>query len=183
MVPSAFVFTAMVLSAWNQKCTSIFRQFSATSILIGCTVGAHASNIFSVPGLPAAFYKLRPSCRRNRFFEPSVKDSFAFFSWFRLRSDSNGFCPRSAIKYVADFSIFCQFPLSIHHDPLHVGYYSAALSTIPSFGIRTSIDFCRCDKLLLHFHPSSFEIADFFRYHPVSTHSLRPGGISLSGPL
>ena len=52
-----------------------------------------------------------------------------------------------------NFSIFCQFPLSIHHDPLHVGYFCSTIE-----GIRTSIDFCR---LALIGSAPAAEIADF----------------------
>ena len=89
---------------------------------------------FSVPGLPAVFISSAPAAEEIGF--SPVRERFICFHSSVCVQIVTVIVPGLPTR--CNFSIFCQFPLSIHHDPLHVGYFCSTIE-----GIRTSIDLCR----------------------------------------
>ena len=104
---------------------------------------------FSVPGLPAVFISSAPAAEEIGF--SPVRERFICFHGSVCVQIVTVIVPGLPTR--CNFSIFCQFPLSIHHDPLHVGYFCSTIE-----GIRTSIDFCR--PALIGSAPAA-EVADF----------------------
>ena len=104
---------------------------------------------FSVPGLPAVFISSAPAAEEIGF--SPVRERFICFHGSVCVQIVTVIVPGLPTR--CNFSIFCQFPLSIHHDPLHVGYFCSTIE-----GIRTSIDFCR--PALTSSSPAA-EITDF----------------------
>ena len=104
---------------------------------------------FSVPGLPAVFISSAPAAEEIGF--SPVRERFICFHGSVCVQIVTVIVPGLPAR--CNFSIFCQFPLSIHHDPLHVGYISI---TIKSVG--ASVDFGR--SVLICAAPAA-QIADF----------------------
>ena len=104
---------------------------------------------FSVPGLPAVFISSTPAAEEIGF--SPVRERFICFHGSVCVQIVTVIVPGLPAR--CNFSIFCQFPLSIHHDPLHVGYISI---TIKSVG--ASVDFGR--SVLICAAPAA-QIADF----------------------
>ena len=104
---------------------------------------------FSVPGLPAVFISSAPAAEEIGF--SPVRERFICFHSSVCVQIVTVIVPGLPTR--CNFSIFCQFPLSIHHDPLHVGYFCSTIE-----GIRTSIDLCR--PAFIGSTPAA-EIADF----------------------